>query len=69
VTNRDVDRMIERARDAAEYFWAIGMRAEAETIRSLCRSRVAARETNRRLAADNRKLRQDFEKLCADRPE
>lgn len=65
---RDIDRMIESAREIAEELSAKGRTQEAEVIRSLCRSRVAARETNKRLAADNRALRQDYERLCGDRP-
>lgn len=68
MNERDIDKLIENAREIAEELWAVGRMREAETIRRLCASRVQSRETNRRLHRDNLALRRDYEKLCGDLP-
>lgn len=53
----DINRVIEGARKIADGLAEAGRAADAELIRSLCRSRTASRETNRRLKLDNDALR------------
>jgi hypothetical protein len=65
MTENDIDRLIAEARKIADGMAEGGWNANAETIRSLCRSRAGARETNRRLASDNRVLRAEIEALKA----
>jgi hypothetical protein len=66
MNERDIDRMIEDARKIADRIADGHWSPDAEVIRKLCTSRAMARETNKRLAADNRKLRADFERVCED---
>ncbi len=58
MTDRDIDRLIEAARAVAARLDMQGDHTAADTIRRLATSRTASRETNRRLAADNRILRE-----------
>jgi hypothetical protein len=57
MTDKDIDTMLDRARGIATELAEGGWNANAEVIRSLVRSRIAARETNRRMKQDNDALR------------
>lgn len=57
VTADRAERIVAAARRAAEKLDDIGMRAEAEDVRRVCRSNSSYRVTCRQLYLDNVKLR------------
>lgn len=57
MNERDIDRLIKRAREIADFLDLEDMNLMAADIRRLATSRAQARETNRRLWSDNQDLR------------
>lgn len=60
MNDRDIDALLAAGRRVADQLERDCQPIEAEIVRLLCRSRSAARETNRRLYADNAVLRRQL---------